>query len=191
MKHFLITVIVTVLVVATNAMAKSHVTISAGAGAMSGALNVAVAKGFLQEEGINGEVISYKKGKIAFDKYLAGEDDFATCNIVAIVLTDFDISKHRLISTLSYTDSGTILLAKKSAGVEKVADLKGKRIGIVKATSAHYHLCKYLVLKGISCDAVELVYLTKKQLPDAIASGQVDAICQHGIPIEKAKKKTG
>lgn len=169
-------------------MAKGPITISAGAGAMSGSLNVAVAKGFLKDEGVNGKVISYKKGKIAFDKYLAGEDDFATCNIVAIVLTDFDFTKHRLISTLSYTDSGTILLARKSSGITKVSDLKGKRIGIVRATSAHFYLCKYLVIKGISCDDVEIVYLTKKQLPEAIASGQVDAICQHGMPIEKAKK---
>ena len=95
MKRSLIIILFIIpLLAATAAIANQPITISAGAGAMSGSLNIAAAKGFLKDEGVNGKVISYKKGKIAFDKYLAGEDDFATCNIVAIVLTDFDITQH-------------------------------------------------------------------------------------------------
>ena len=33
--------------------------------------------------------------------------------------------------------------------------------------------------------------MSKKQMPDAIASGKVDALCQHGMPIEKAMKRLG
>lgn len=165
------------------------ITISAGAGPMSGALNVAEAKGYFEESGVKVQVISYKKGKIAFDKYLAGEDDIATCNLVGIVLSDFDITSHKLIAGLAYSDNKTVILGKKSAGIAKPSDLKNKRIGLVRATSAHFYFWKFMALNGISPNDVEIIFMEKKKLPEAIASGQIDAICQHGMPIEKAKKK--
>ena len=78
---------------------QKQLTFSAGAGAMAGALDVAEAKGFFEDEGIKAKVNSYAKGKIAFDSFLAGKDDITVCNNLGIVLTDFDISKYKLIAT--------------------------------------------------------------------------------------------
>ncbi len=164
------------------------VTISAGTGPMSGSLNVAEAKGFFKQNGIDAKVNSYKKGKIAFDKYLAGKDTFATCNIVAIVLTDFDISKHKLIAGLSYTDNQTIILARKSAGIEEPADLAGKRIAIPRASTGHFVFWKFMALHGILPKQVDVVFMNKKKIHAAMVNGEVDAMCSHGMPIEKAKK---
>jgi len=166
-------------------------TFSAGAGAMSGSVNVAEEKGFFEQEGIRGSVDAYNNGQISFEEYLAGKNDAATTGTINVVLTDFDVTKHRLIANLAYTDNQTKLLAKKSAGITKIADLKGKRIGTVRATTAHFYLCRFLVLNGIPTNQVNIVYLTKKELPTAIAKGEVDAICQHGMPIENAKEKLG
>lgn len=162
--------------------------ISSGAGAMSGAVNIAEAKGFFLDNGINGKVKAFRKGNIGFRKYLASQTDLSTTGVVSLVMTDFDLSKHKIIGTLSYTDNQTKLLARKSAGISDIIDLRGKKIATVRSTVAHFYLCKLLVLNGISCNDVELVFMNKKQLPHAIASGDVDAVCQHGMPIEKSKE---
>ena len=160
---------------------------SSGAGAMSGAVNVAEAKGFFLEKEILGKVARYRNGQVSFKKYLSGDVDLATTGVINIILTDFDLSKHKLIGTLAYTDNQTKVLAKKSSGVNIPSDLRGKKIATVRATTAHFYIDKFLVLNNIPRDEVDIVFMTKKQLPQAIANGEVDAICQHGMPIENAK----
>lgn len=161
---------------------------ASGAGAMDAAVNIAISKGFFQENGINGKMELFKKGKFGFDQYISGHVDISLTGLSGIVLTDFDLQKHRIIGTLSYTNNRTKLLVRKSSGLIKPADLRGKKIATVKATTAHFYIEKVLALNSISKNEVEIVFMTKKQLPKAIADGEVDAICQHGMPIENAKK---
>lgn len=161
---------------------------ASGAGAMDAAVNIAISKGFFQENGINGKMELFKKGKLGFDKYLSGQTDISLTGLSGIVLTDFDLQRHRIIGALSYTNNRTKLLARRSSGIIKPADLRGKKIATVKATTAHFYIEKILALNNISKNEVEIVFMTKKQLPKAIADGEVDAICQHGMPIENAKK---
>ncbi|NDV19080.1 transporter substrate-binding domain-containing protein [Pseudodesulfovibrio sp. JC047] len=192
MKRILLLVLSCILLTATYALAgQTELTFSSGAGPMAGALNIARIQGYMAENGIDGKIHSYKNGKQSFDKYLAGIDDFGTCSIIPIVLTDFDTTQHRLVGTLSYTDNQTKVLVRKSAGIQTVADLKGKTIATVNATTAHFYISKFLEINGVSCDDVKIVFLTKKAMPEAIATRQVDALCMHGMPIENAKKLLG
>ncbi len=184
--------LLTVILLAGLAQADpAKFTFSAGEGAMSGPVDVAEGKGFFHDYGINGIVKKFNSGPMALEEYLAGKTDAATTGFLSVVLTDFDITKHRAITNLAYSDNETKLLAKKSAGITKIADLRGKRIGTVRATTAHFYLCQFLTLNGIPTDQVEIIFLTKKELPKAIAKGDIDAICQHGMPIENAKQELG
>lgn len=189
MKQFFACFIVMVLFHGTVVMAEEKAMwFSSGKGAMSGSVNIAEAKGFFIERGINGKVKRFQKGKIAFDNYLSGQVDFATTNIISIVLTDFDLSKHRLIATLAYTDNEIKVLARKSSGITKPANLKGKKIATTVATTGHFYLYKFLTLHGISASEVEIVFMNNKQISKALVDGDVDAICQHGMVIENAKR---
>ena len=161
---------------------------SSGAGAMSGAVNVAEAKGFFIEKGIDGRVDWNRNGQVAFDKYLSKQVLFATTGVINVVLTDFDLSKHRIIGALAYTDNQTKVLGKKSSGINKPLDLKGKTIATVRATTAHFFIDKFLILNNILPHETNILFMSKKQLPQAIATGPADAICQHGMPIDNAKK---
>lgn len=158
---------------------------------MDGAIIVAQEKGFMAQYGLEVKTSIFKKGKIGFNNYLAGKESFAITNIISVVLTDFDITKHRYVATASYTDNQTKVLVNKAAGINSIMDLRGKTIATVRGTTAHFYLCHFLELNGISCDEVTLVFMKKNELSDAIASGKVDAICQHGMPVVKAKKMLG
>ncbi|MCG8553458.1 MAG: ABC transporter substrate-binding protein [Desulfobacterales bacterium] len=155
---------------------------------MSGTANIAEAKGFFREKGINGKVKKFANGQTGFDDYLSGRSNLSICNVLNVVLTPFDLSKHRIICTLSHTDTQTKVLAKKSRGINGPSDLRGKTIATVRATTAHFYIDKFLELNQIPRNEVNIVFMAKKQLPKAIVSGEVDAVCQHGMPLEKAKQ---
>jgi len=182
------------VLVLTPAMAQKQLetrTISAGSGGMVGSVCVAIRNGYFAEEGLDIQVKSYRNGFIAAQEYLKGATDFGTTNRVGAVLSNIDFEKHALVGVLAYSDSQTKIVAKKSAGILDSGDLRGKRIGVVHGTSAHYYLNKYLQHCGISMSDVEVVFMKKKKLPAAIASGEIDAFCQHGKPVADALKKLG
>ena len=112
----------------------------------------------------------------------AGEADLATnaeTQLLRESLTNPDL---RIIMTV--TESFYRLVARRSAGIEKLSDLKGKRVMLPRNTSAHYYLVAMLRTAGLTEDDVEVVNLLPAQgdqtgmdqMSDALARGDVDAI---------------
>lgn len=164
---------------------------SVGAGPMAAALDVAQTKGFFEKNGIKGKVVVYDKGADTLNAFLDGQADVGTCGLSDVIFEKADPAKHAIVATLSYSDSLIRVLARKDRGIGQMTDLRGKRIGTLKGSYAHYCLCTYLAHHGISSNDVTLVYLSKKEMPKAIAAGEVDAICQHGKPIDEARELLG
>ncbi len=69
------------------------------------------------------------------------------------------------------------IVARRSAGIETLADLEGKRIGTIPNTSSNYFLHKMLQSAGLSIDDVEVVRMFPMTLYGTqLADGTVDAI---------------
>lgn len=69
------------------------------------------------------------------------------------------------------------IVARRSAGIETVADLRGKRIGTIPNTSSNYFLHKMLQTAGLTIDDVEVVRMFPMDLyRTQLAEGAVDAI---------------
>jgi ABC-type amino acid transport substrate-binding protein len=84
------------------------------------------------------------------------------------------------------------IIGRKSAGIAKLADLKGKKIGTVPNTSSVYYLHKMLATVGLSekdVTIVALVPLTK--VPTALSSGEVDAVTVWEPEIQNAADAIG
>jgi ABC-type nitrate/sulfonate/bicarbonate transport system substrate-binding protein len=60
-------------------------------------------------------------------------------------------------------------------GVNQVADLAGKRIGYVEASSAHHTLLQGLISAGLRENQVKLVAMGVSDMPAALARGDIDA----------------
>ena len=112
----------------------------------------------------------------------AGETDLATnaeTQLLRESLTNPDL---RIIMTV--TESFYRLVARRSAGIETLADLRGKRVMLPRNTSAHYYLVAMLRTAGLTEEDVEVVNLLPAQgdqtgmdqMSDALARGDVDAI---------------
>ncbi|NDV20988.1 hypothetical protein GO013_16375 [Pseudodesulfovibrio sp. JC047] len=187
MKEVFVTVfIMALLFTSASASAKTPLTFSSGAGAMSITVDIAIAKEFIK--GTNAKMFVHKNGRSAMKAFLNGTVAIGTTGVNNVILYDnFDPEKHAIVGTISYTDNQLKLLTRNASEITKKADIKGKRIA-VNGPFAHFSLYKQLNFYGISENEVTIVTLTKKQMPQAISSGQVDAIFQHGKPIENAKK---
>jgi ABC-type nitrate/sulfonate/bicarbonate transport system substrate-binding protein len=112
----------------------------------------------------------------------AGDADLATNAETQLLRESLVNPDLRIIMTV--TESFYRLVARRSAGIETLADLKGKRVMLPANTSANYYLVAMLRTVGLTEDDVVLVPLPPEsngetgmdQMSSALARGDVDAI---------------
>jgi sulfonate transport system substrate-binding protein len=81
----------------------------------------------------------------------------------------------RIICTV--TETFYRIVARRSAGIAQLADLRGKRVGTVPNTSAHYYLGKMLGTVGLSATDVSVVSaFPLSRMASMLQGGQVDAV---------------
>jgi ABC-type nitrate/sulfonate/bicarbonate transport system substrate-binding protein len=80
----------------------------------------------------------------------------------------------RLLFTL--VDGNYRIVAKRSAGINRLADLKGKRIVVPRNTSANYYLVAMLRTAGLQESDVTLVTAPATAMAAAMVKGEADAI---------------
>ena len=80
------------------------------------------------------------------------------------------------------------ILVGPNSTIASVAELKGKKIGYTKATTAHYFLYAFLQEAGIIFNDVELVEVNPSDGAAALLSGSIDALATFGNGIVAAKE---
>jgi len=100
-----------------------------------------------------------------------------------------DNPKVRLLFTLA--EGMYRIVAKKSAGITRLADLKGKRVVVPRNTSAHYYLVAMLRSAGLSESDVTLVTAPADMMTAAVVRGDADAISMWEPESENAVRALG
>lgn len=119
-------------------------------------------------------------GEGGITRITSGEVDLATNAETQLLRESVTNPDLRIIMTA--TESFYRLVARRSAGIENLADLKGKRVMLPRKTSAHYYLVAMLETVGLTEADVEIVGLPTPDaagmdaMSDLLASGEVDAI---------------
>lgn len=84
-----------------------------------------------------------------------------------------------------------VTVAAKDSPIHSIADLRGKKVGYVRATTAHYFLAKQLEEAGLSFDDIEAINLTPSDGYSAFASGKLDAWAIYGYNGQLAISRQG
>ena len=121
-------------------------------------------------------------GEGGITRISSGEVDLATNAETQLLRESVTNPDLRIIMTV--TESFYRLVARRAAGIETLADLKGKRVMLPRYTSANYYLVAMLRTVGLTEDDVEIVGLPEAQgdqtgmdqMSDALLRGEVDAI---------------
>jgi sulfonate transport system substrate-binding protein len=152
---------------------------------------VAQARGYYREEGLEATAHLHPYGKLALNEVLEGKADFATVAETPIMFAIMSGKKISVIATIHASSLGHAIMARRDRGVLSFADLKGKKIAATVGTTSHFFLDTMLVTHGISRKAVEVVDMKAEKIPDALARGDIDAASAFSPYMELTHKKLG
>ncbi len=83
------------------------------------------------------------------------------------------------------------ILARKDRGIDSASDLKGKKIAVMRGTSADFFLDSFLIHNGLKHSEVQAVNMLTPEMPWAVEKGEVDAISCWQPFILKAQSRLG
>jgi len=79
------------------------------------------------------------------------------------------------------------LVTMGTSGIKTVADLKGKKVGYIKNTTAHYFLSQMLTAAGLKWSDITPVEISTADGVTALKAGSIDAFASYGNSINAAK----
>ncbi|HEU0202751.1 MAG TPA: ABC transporter substrate-binding protein [Burkholderiaceae bacterium] len=160
----------------TVACMAQDLTIAVSRSSLSLPLFVADAQKYYAAEGVAVATRECLGGHRCIKLIFDGEVDLATASEMPTMLNSLQRSDFAIVATFATSKRDVKLVARKSAGITKPSDLRGKRIGTIKETSSHYFLDLFLLFNNVDPKEIQLVGLTPEQIPIAIAERTVDAV---------------
>ena len=127
---------------------------------------------FLAAEGPAGAGIVVSPGGIPL--LISGEADTATNAETQALVQSATSPNIRVVLTVA--ECYYRIVARRSAGISRLSILKGKKVGMVLGTSAHYFLSKMARTAGLAEADVTAVAVPLPDMPAALKRGDVDAI---------------
>ncbi|OCJ33581.1 aliphatic sulfonate ABC transporter substrate-binding protein [Agrobacterium tumefaciens] len=79
------------------------------------------------------------------------------------------------VAALPSNGKGEAIFTKPESGIKSVVDLKGKKVGVGKGTSAHNLLVAAIEKNGLKFSDIDVVYLSPADAAAAFASDKIDA----------------
>ncbi len=137
------------------------------------AFAIAEQKGWFKQAGVEVELLWFEYGP-SMEAFSAGKVDSVMVTNGDSLVTGATGAKNVIILVTDYSNGNDMIVAK--AGLSKVADLKGKKIGVEVGFVDHLLLLNALKKAGLSEGDVTIVPTPTNQAPQVLASGQVDAV---------------
>jgi NitT/TauT family transport system substrate-binding protein len=151
---------------------------------------IAEDQGYFREAGLNVTIKEYPSGPAAVADLLAGKLDTAMGSDFAGVRNSFAGEDLRILATMSKSEAFD-MISRRDHGIQTIADLKGKRIGVTRKTVGEFYLGQFLTFNNLGASEVTVVDLTQEKLVEALQNGQVDAAVLFEPNAYQAKSRLG
>ncbi|MCK5544270.1 MAG: ABC transporter substrate-binding protein [Desulfobulbaceae bacterium] len=141
-------------------------------------LDVAVAKGFFEDEGLKPEIIYLRGGTLCAQALISKQVDFSINSISHALKAAAQGNENlRMICLFNKTPGALIVVdSQYKDKVKTVADLKGMRLGVTSHGSISHMILAFLLAKSnVSLDDVEIIKTGTSTFPAALKNGNVDA----------------
>lgn len=161
---------------AAVAAKKDNVRIAMAISPLSSPFIIAREKGFFKQQGVNVDIKQVKGGHLAFNTMLAGEADIATSSEAVVMFNSFKRDDFSLFSTFVTSDNDVKILARADSNIKSINDLRVKKVGTIRGTSAHFFLYYTLLMSGIAEDEISTVNLKPNEAKALLENKMVDAV---------------
>jgi len=139
-------------------------------------VQLAFANGYFANEGLDATLRLQTSGKAALQGVLAGNADLATVSETPIVFARLAGRPVAIIATVGTASKNLAVVARKDQGINRPANLQGKKVGITLGTNAEFFLDTISIANGIGRDRIMIVNLEPEAMLPALVSGRVDAV---------------
>lgn len=134
---------------------------------------IAIENGWFEEAGVDVQ-FEWFDYVASMDAYAAGQLDGVGMTNGDTLVTGSSGAPGVMILLHDYSNGNDMIVA--APGIETVAELKGKKVGVEIGFVSHLLLLNALEKSGLSEEDVELVNVPTNETPQVLASGDVDAI---------------
>ena len=130
---------------------------------------------FLAERTPGVQIVPVSNGRVAMAQLLHGDVDAATGSETQMLLNSIAEPGIRIVMTLA--EARYRIIARQSAGIRRIQDLRGKKVAATVNTSSQYYLREMLRKSGMLLETdVRFVNLEGPDMPAALKRGDVDAV---------------
>src|SRR5512135_324129 len=129
---------------------------------------------FLAERTPGVQIVPVPNGRVAMAELLKGNVDAATGSETQMLLNSIAEPGIRVVLTLA--EAQYRIIGRRSAGIRRVEDLRGKKVAATVNTSSLYFLREMLRTARLLESDVHFVNLEGPNMPAALKRGDVDAV---------------
>lgn len=120
------------------------------------------------------EVVPVPNGRVAMSQLVSGAADVATGSETQVLLNSVMQPGLRIIVTLA--ECRYRIIARRSAGIRRIANLRGKKVAVTVNTSSQYYLHRMLLNAHLDDAQVQMINLEGQDMPAALEKRTVDAV---------------
>lgn len=118
----------------------------------------------------------YELGKTALEDLTAGRLDVAFAAVTPVVHKCMAGEQFKILATVASSTTMAALAGRKDLGIVTMADVRGKRVGLVAGTSSEYFFETMRVLNRVPRDSVVVHQRTFLGLKEGLQDGSLDLI---------------
>nr|WP_249279041.1 sulfonate ABC transporter substrate-binding protein [Bordetella genomosp. 5] len=129
----------------------------------------------LAEQGIKVRWTEFPAGPQLLEGLNVGAIDFGTVGEAPPIFAQAAGAALVYVANEPAAPTSEALLVPKDSPIQRVADLKGKRVALNKGSNVHYLLVRLLEQAGVAYRDVDVAYLTPSDARAAFERGSIDA----------------
>ncbi len=159
--------------------------------AVDSLFHIAYSEDMFKDLGLDVESRLNPDGKSSLEDLFENRADIIAVTATPIVYKSFERDDIYILADIKHTDIHKVIV-RKSSGINSVEDLKGKKIAVMKGTSAEFFMDTFLSFNNIDPKHLDLVKsLNAPQKLDAFLKDEIDGFFCWEPFIAKAKKALG
>ncbi|HEY8878669.1 MAG TPA: ABC transporter substrate-binding protein [Roseateles sp.] len=163
------------IALASLAVPAAPLVVAVGESTLFAPLQLAAQEGYFAAEGLDVQVISCINGRRCLRHLTDGDAQIATVADTPLVFGVHGGHRFDILATFGSSSRDAAMVARADRGIRSPADLAGKRIGVVRGTSAHYFANVFLLVNGVRRDSVQFVFIDPNRGAEPLLNGEVDA----------------